>query len=88
MLRLSQTSLTAFAVSLLRRPLLYGIISHFLHGGKEESTQNTLPKATLLTYPKHNLGKTRVERNHKGGFHVTSAEVLSVTRLSVQHICF
>ncbi|XP_010139712.1 PREDICTED: lisH domain-containing protein FOPNL, partial [Buceros rhinoceros silvestris] len=46
-------------------PLLYGIISHFLHGGKEESTQNTLPKASLLTYPKHNLGKTPVERNHK-----------------------
>ncbi|OPJ87799.1 centrosomal protein 20 isoform X3 [Patagioenas fasciata] len=47
------------------RPLLYGIISHFLHGGKEESSQNTLPKAPLLIYPKHNLGKPPTERNPK-----------------------
>ncbi|XP_009466001.1 PREDICTED: lisH domain-containing protein FOPNL [Nipponia nippon] len=47
------------------RPLLYGIISHFLHGGKEESTQNTLPKGSLLNYPKQNLGKPPSERNQK-----------------------
>ncbi|NXR67041.1 FOPNL protein, partial [Rhadina sibilatrix] len=45
-------------------PLLYGILSHFLHGGKEESTQNILPKS-LLTYPKQNLGKPPAERNQK-----------------------
>ncbi|NXG80696.1 FOPNL protein, partial [Baryphthengus martii] len=45
-------------------PLLYGIISHFLHGGKEES-QNTLPKVSLLNYPKQNLGKPPTERNQK-----------------------
>ncbi|NWR84161.1 FOPNL protein, partial [Furnarius figulus] len=43
-------------------PLLYGIISHFLHGGKEEST---LPKMSLLNYPKQNLVKLPTERNHK-----------------------
>ncbi|KAM9222845.1 centrosomal protein 20 isoform 1-T1 [Leptosomus discolor] len=48
------------------RPLLYGIISHFLHGGKEESTQHTLPKVSLLNYPKQNLGKPPAERNQKG----------------------
>ncbi|PKK24520.1 FGFR1OP N-terminal like, transcript variant X1 [Columba livia] len=47
------------------RPLLYGIISHFLHGGKEEGSQNTLPKAPLLAYTKHNLGKPPTERNPK-----------------------
>ncbi|XP_065500924.1 centrosomal protein 20 isoform X3 [Caloenas nicobarica] len=47
------------------RPLLYGIISHFLHGGKEESSQNTLPKVPLLTYQKQNLGKPPTERNPK-----------------------
>ncbi|XP_054066687.1 centrosomal protein 20 isoform X5 [Rissa tridactyla] len=46
-------------------PLLYGIISHFLHGGKEESIQNTLPKVSLLNYPKQNLGKAPTERNQK-----------------------
>ncbi|NXQ94888.1 FOPNL protein, partial [Sagittarius serpentarius] len=45
-------------------PLLYGILSHFLHGG-EGSTQNTLPKASLLYYPKQNLGKPPTERNQK-----------------------
>ncbi|XP_054499531.1 centrosomal protein 20 isoform X2 [Agelaius tricolor] len=47
------------------RPLLYGILSHFLHGGKEESTQNILPKVSLLNYPKQNLGKPLAERNQK-----------------------
>ncbi|XP_040448038.1 centrosomal protein 20 isoform X3 [Falco naumanni] len=47
------------------RPLLYGILSHFLHGGKEESTQNTLPKVSLRNYPKQNLGKPPTERNQK-----------------------
>ncbi|XP_023792428.1 lisH domain-containing protein FOPNL isoform X2 [Cyanistes caeruleus] len=47
-------------------PLLYGILSHFLHGGKEESTQNILPKASLLTYSKQSLGKPPAERNQKG----------------------
>ncbi|NXA61444.1 FOPNL protein, partial [Mohoua ochrocephala] len=46
-------------------PLLYGILSHFLHGGKEESTQNILPKVSLLNYPKQNLGKPPTERNQK-----------------------
>ncbi|NXY84004.1 FOPNL protein, partial [Alcedo cyanopectus] len=46
-------------------PLLYGIISHFLHGGKEGSAQNTLPKGPLLSYPKQNLGKPPPERNQK-----------------------
>ncbi|KAM6250361.1 centrosomal protein 20 isoform 1-T1 [Porphyrio hochstetteri] len=46
-------------------PLLYGIISHFLRGGKEESTQNILPKVSLLNYPKQNLGKLPAERNQK-----------------------
>ncbi|NXP55925.1 FOPNL protein, partial [Heliornis fulica] len=46
-------------------PLLYGIISHFLHGGKEESTQNIIPKVSLLSYPKQNLGKLLIERNQK-----------------------
>ncbi|XP_066186413.1 centrosomal protein 20 isoform X2 [Sylvia atricapilla] len=46
-------------------PLLYGILSHFLHGGKEESTQNIPPKVSLLTYPKQNLGKPPAERNQK-----------------------
>ncbi|XP_071426857.1 centrosomal protein 20 isoform X2 [Pithys albifrons albifrons] len=45
-------------------PLLYGIISHFLHGGKE-STQNALPKMSLLNYPKQNLVKPLTERNQK-----------------------
>ncbi|XP_009558632.2 centrosomal protein 20 isoform X2 [Cuculus canorus] len=44
-------------------PLLYGIISHFLHGGKEDSYQNALPKMSLLNYPKQNLGKPPTERN-------------------------
>nr|XP_009934629.1 PREDICTED: lisH domain-containing protein FOPNL [Opisthocomus hoazin] len=48
-------------------PLLYGIISHFLHGGREESTQNTHPKVSLLKYPKQNLGKLPAERNQKDG---------------------
>ncbi|NXP17501.1 FOPNL protein, partial [Scytalopus superciliaris] len=46
-------------------PLLYGILSHFLHGGKEESTPNTLPKVSLLNYPKQNLVKLPAERNQK-----------------------
>ncbi|XP_009875218.1 PREDICTED: lisH domain-containing protein FOPNL, partial [Apaloderma vittatum] len=45
-------------------PLLYGIISHFLHGGKE-GTQNTPTKVSLLSYPKQNLGKPPMERNQK-----------------------
>ncbi|NXV76451.1 FOPNL protein, partial [Atlantisia rogersi] len=45
-------------------PLLYGIISHFLRGGKE-GTQNILPKVSLLNYPKQNLGKLPAERNQK-----------------------
>ncbi|XP_068886144.1 centrosomal protein 20 isoform X4 [Aphelocoma coerulescens] len=47
------------------RPLLYGILSHFLHGGKEESTQNILPKVSLMNCPKQNLGKPPTERNQK-----------------------
>ncbi|XP_074741587.1 centrosomal protein 20 isoform X3 [Strix uralensis] len=47
------------------KPLLYGILSHFLHGGNEESTQNILPKVSLLNYPKQNLGKPPTERNQK-----------------------
>ncbi|XP_075624222.1 centrosomal protein 20 isoform X1 [Balearica regulorum gibbericeps] len=47
------------------RPLLYGILSHFLHGGKEGSTQNTFPKVSLLNYPKQNLGKPPSERSQK-----------------------
>ncbi|XP_014750857.1 PREDICTED: lisH domain-containing protein FOPNL isoform X3 [Sturnus vulgaris] len=47
------------------KPLLYGILSHFLHGGKEESIQNILPKVSLLNYPKQNLGKPPAERNQK-----------------------
>ncbi|NXI63607.1 FOPNL protein, partial [Anseranas semipalmata] len=47
-------------------PLLYGIISHFLHGGKEESTQSILPKVSLQSYPRQNLGKPPTERNQKG----------------------
>ncbi|NXU86900.1 FOPNL protein, partial [Xiphorhynchus elegans] len=43
-------------------PLLYGIISHFLHGSKEEST---LPKVSLLNYSKQNLVKPPTERNQK-----------------------
>ncbi|NXI44982.1 FOPNL protein, partial [Galbula dea] len=43
-------------------PLLYGILSHFLHGGKEEST---FPNVSLLNYPKQNLGKLSAERNQK-----------------------
>ncbi|XP_075624223.1 centrosomal protein 20 isoform X2 [Balearica regulorum gibbericeps] len=46
-------------------PLLYGILSHFLHGGKEGSTQNTFPKVSLLNYPKQNLGKPPSERSQK-----------------------
>ncbi|NXF90584.1 FOPNL protein, partial [Eubucco bourcierii] len=46
-------------------PLLYGILSHFLHGGKAESTWNALPKVSLLNYPKQNLGKRPAERNQK-----------------------
>ncbi|NXX89115.1 FOPNL protein, partial [Centropus bengalensis] len=44
-------------------PLLYGIISHFLRGGKEESYQNALQKMSWLNYPKQNLGKPPTERN-------------------------
>ncbi|XP_005054648.1 PREDICTED: lisH domain-containing protein FOPNL isoform X3 [Ficedula albicollis] len=47
------------------KPLLYGILSHFLHGGKEEGTQNILPKVSLLNYPKQNFGKPPAERNQK-----------------------
>ncbi|NXY76346.1 FOPNL protein, partial [Glareola pratincola] len=46
-------------------PLLYGIISYFLHGGKEESIQNTLPKVSSLNHPKQNLVKAPTERNQK-----------------------
>ncbi|XP_027540107.1 lisH domain-containing protein FOPNL isoform X1 [Neopelma chrysocephalum] len=46
-------------------PLLYGIISHFLHGGKEESTRITFPKGSSLNYPKQNLIKPPTERNQK-----------------------
>ncbi|NXV03529.1 FOPNL protein, partial [Cettia cetti] len=46
-------------------PLLYGILSYFLHGGKGECTQNILPKGSLLTFPKQNLGKPPAERNQK-----------------------
>ncbi|NWW84691.1 FOPNL protein, partial [Rhynochetos jubatus] len=46
-------------------PLLYGILSHFLHGGKEETTHNALPKVLLLNYPKQNFGKPPTERNQK-----------------------
>ncbi|NXK44013.1 FOPNL protein, partial [Chauna torquata] len=46
-------------------PLLYGIISHFLRGGKEESNQSILPKASLLSYPRQNLAKPPTERNQK-----------------------
>ncbi|XP_039935059.1 centrosomal protein 20 isoform X2 [Hirundo rustica] len=46
-------------------PLLYGILSHFLHGDKEESTQNIPPKVSLLTYPKQNPVKQPAERNQK-----------------------
>ncbi|NWY76662.1 FOPNL protein, partial [Erithacus rubecula] len=46
-------------------PLLYGILSHFLNGGKEEGSQNILPKVSLLNYPKQNLGKPPAERNAK-----------------------
>ncbi|XP_065588735.1 centrosomal protein 20 isoform X1 [Cyrtonyx montezumae] len=45
-------------------PLLYGIISHFLHHGKEESIQSTLP-VSLLNYPKQNFDKPSTERNQK-----------------------
>ncbi|KAM9179399.1 centrosomal protein 20 isoform 2-T2 [Mergus octosetaceus] len=45
-------------------PLLYGIISHFLRGGKEESTQSIL-KGSLLSYPRQNLGKPPTEQNQK-----------------------
>ncbi|XP_064009952.1 centrosomal protein 20 isoform X2 [Pogoniulus pusillus] len=44
-------------------PLLYGVLSHFLRGGKAESTQNTLPSVSLLNYPEQNLGKLPAERN-------------------------
>ncbi|XP_068002955.1 centrosomal protein 20 isoform X3 [Melanerpes formicivorus] len=46
-------------------PLLYGIISHLLHAGKAESTQNPLPKVSLLSYPKQSFGKLPIERNQK-----------------------
>ncbi|NXA52259.1 FOPNL protein, partial [Nothocercus julius] len=46
-------------------PLLYGIIAHFLHRGKEENTSSTLPKVSLLNYPRQNLGKPTTERNPK-----------------------
>ncbi|KAM9372766.1 centrosomal protein 20 isoform 2-T2 [Phaethornis superciliosus] len=46
-------------------PLLYGILSSFLHGDQEESTQNTFPKASLLNYPKQIPGKPPTERNQK-----------------------
>ncbi|XP_035404549.1 centrosomal protein 20 isoform X1 [Cygnus atratus] len=46
-------------------PLLYGIICHFLRGGKEESTQSILLKGSLLSYPRQNLGKPPSERNQK-----------------------
>ncbi|NXO87915.1 FOPNL protein, partial [Sitta europaea] len=45
-------------------PLLYGILSHLLHGGKE-GTQNILPKVSLLNYPKQSLGKPPADRNQK-----------------------
>ncbi|XP_062444605.1 centrosomal protein 20 isoform X2 [Rhea pennata] len=48
-------------------PLLYGIIAHFLHGGEEESTPSTLPKVSLLNYPRQNPGKPSTERNQKDG---------------------
>ncbi|KAM6320068.1 centrosomal protein 20 isoform 2-T2 [Podargus strigoides] len=61
-------------------PLLYGILSHFLHGGKEESTQNTLPKVSLLHYPQQSFGRLPTERSRKdripepGGMAGTSIE--------------
>ncbi|XP_062491185.1 centrosomal protein 20 [Pezoporus occidentalis] len=44
-------------------PLLYGILSHFLRDGKEESNQNTPARMTLLNYPKQNFGKPPTDRN-------------------------
>uniref|UniRef100_A0A8C9FNM8 Centrosomal protein 20 n=2 Tax=Galliformes TaxID=8976 RepID=A0A8C9FNM8_PAVCR len=63
-------------------PLLYGIISHFLHRGEEESTQSTLPKVSVLSYPRQNLAKPSAERNQKGGSEcrVIFTEVLFATR--------
>ncbi|NXH47816.1 FOPNL protein, partial [Dicaeum eximium] len=46
-------------------PLLYGILSHFLHAGKAESAPNILPKVSLLNYPKQSLGKPAAERSQK-----------------------
>ncbi|NXQ50903.1 FOPNL protein, partial [Catharus fuscescens] len=47
-------------------PLLYGILCHFLHGGKEEGIQQNIPpKVSLLNYPKQTLGKPPAERNQK-----------------------
>lgn len=76
-----------FWISPLSRPLLYGILSHFLHGGKEESTQNVFPKASLLNYPKQNFGKPLAERNQKGVCNVIFAELLPVTRFPRPWIC-
>uniref|UniRef100_A0A8D2PMN9 Centrosomal protein 20 n=1 Tax=Zosterops lateralis melanops TaxID=1220523 RepID=A0A8D2PMN9_ZOSLA len=66
---------TTFVISPLSRPLLYGILSHFIYGGKEESAQNIPPKVSLLTYPKQNLGKPPAERTQKGGCNVIFAEL-------------
>lgn len=75
----------AFVIFALSRPLLYGIISHFLHHGEEESTQSTLPKVSLLSYPRQNLAKPSTERNQTGGseYRVIFTEVLFANGFSV-----
>ncbi|NXN93451.1 FOPNL protein, partial [Rhinopomastus cyanomelas] len=47
-------------------PLLYGMLSHFLRGGEEESSQNTLARVSLMNYPKQNLGRPPTARNRTG----------------------
>uniref|UniRef100_A0A8C6ITI3 Centrosomal protein 20 n=1 Tax=Melopsittacus undulatus TaxID=13146 RepID=A0A8C6ITI3_MELUD len=44
-------------------PLLYAILSHFLHDGKEDSNQNNPIRMTLLSYPKQNFNRPPSERN-------------------------
>ncbi|XP_019368368.1 PREDICTED: lisH domain-containing protein FOPNL [Gavialis gangeticus] len=48
-------------------PLLYGIIAQFLHGGKEESIHNALPKRSSQQLPKQNLSKPHNERKRIEG---------------------
>ncbi|KAJ6664763.1 hypothetical protein lerEdw1_005735 [Lerista edwardsae] len=47
-------------------PLLYGIITQFLHGNKKEEAHNAFPRAPSSQFSKWNLNKPLNQRNQMG----------------------